>query len=220
MENRKYMGNLTDCGETGSGSRTAEQDGAGRELSETLVIRELDIEEYRGKTCEFVYETPGFYDFDIRENEFALEYKSFEQPVRKSFTDSLISQWLESPCLYGAFRNGCLAGIAEGSMESWNNRFRINNFLIFEEFRRQGIGTLLMQRMLRRAGEEKARMTVLETQSCNVNAIQFYRRCGFEIIGFDLYCYSNQDPQRGEVRIEMGTVQPGLCIHCTDRMNA
>lgn len=47
-------------------------------------------------------------------------------------------------------------------------------------------------------------MIVLETQSCNENAIAFYKRNGFAIIGFDLYSYSNTDPERHEVRIEMG----------------
>ena len=32
----------------------------------------------------------------------------------------------------------------------------------------------------------------------------FYRKNGFSIIGFDLYSYSNNDPERHEVRIEMG----------------
>lgn len=45
---------------------------------------------------------------------------------------------------------------------------------------------------------------VLETQTCNERAIAFYRKCGFEIIGFDLYAYSNHDPEAHEVRLEMG----------------
>ncbi len=47
-------------------------------------------------------------------------------------------------------------------------------------------------------------MIVLETQSCNENAIALYRKNGFEMIGFDLYAYSNDDPERHEVRFEMG----------------
>ena len=35
-------------------------------------------------------------------------------------------------------------------------------------------------------------------------AIAFYRSCGFAVIGFDLYSYSNDDPARREVRLEMG----------------
>ncbi len=47
-------------------------------------------------------------------------------------------------------------------------------------------------------------MIVLETQSCNLNAISFYEKSGFTIIGFDLYAYSNDDLANNEVRIEMG----------------
>ena len=61
-----------------------------------------------------------------------------------------------------------------------------------------------MAAALRAANAVGARMAVLETQSCNERAIAFYRKQGFEIMGFDLYAYSNEDPQRHEVRIEMG----------------
>ena len=63
---------------------------------------------------------------------------------------------------------------------------------------------MLMDTILKEAKASKARMVVLETQTCNENAIAFYRRYGFEIIGFDLYSYSNSDPEKDEVRIEMG----------------
>lgn len=47
-------------------------------------------------------------------------------------------------------------------------------------------------------------MAVLETQSCNENAIAFYNKNGFNIIGFDLYAYTNENLDKHEVRIEMG----------------
>lgn len=61
-----------------------------------------------------------------------------------------------------------------------------------------------MNRITETAESTGARMIVLETQSCNESAIAFYRKNGFSIIGFDLYAYSNNDPERHEVRIEMG----------------
>ena len=61
-----------------------------------------------------------------------------------------------------------------------------------------------MNRITETAESTGARMIVLETQSCNESAIAFYRKNGFSIIGFDLYSYSNNDPERHEVRIEMG----------------
>ena len=60
-----------------------------------------------------------------------------------------------------------------------------------------------MERITGTAVSLGARMVVLETQSCNENAIAFYKRTDFGIIGFDLYSYSNSDPERHEVRIEM-----------------
>ena len=61
-----------------------------------------------------------------------------------------------------------------------------------------------MAAMTEAAKASGARMIVLETQSCNTGAIDFYEKNGFEIIGFDMYSYSNTDPERHEIRIEMG----------------
>lgn len=73
--------------------------------------------------------------------------------------------------------------------------------------RSKGVGTLPMNAISDAEKASGARMGVLETQSCNENAIAFYRKNGFEIIGFDLYSYSNTDPERHEIRIEMGKIQ-------------
>ena len=76
---------------------------------------------------------------------------------------------------------------------------------MFENARRgSSVGTVLLDAIQEAAAASGARMIVLETQSCNENAIAFYRKNGFEIIGFDLYAYSNDDPERHEVRLETG----------------
>ena len=125
--------------------------------------------------------------------------------MEKSFDDEFFDEWLEEPVTFGAFEGERLLGYVEGAPEGWNNRYRISNICIFEENARgKGLGTLLMQAIQRAAEAAGARMIVLETQTCNENAIAFYKRNGFSIIGFDLYSYSNDDPERHEVRIEMG----------------
>ena len=87
----------------------------------------------------------------------------------------------------------------------WNGRFRISNICLFDSGeRRRGVGTMLMAVIQKEAAASGARMIVLETQSCNEAAIGFYRKNGFAVIGFDLYAYSNTDPERHEVRVEMG----------------
>lgn len=76
---------------------------------------------------------------------------------------------------------------------------------MFENARRgSSVGTVLLDAIQEAAAASGTRMIVLETQSCNENAIAFYRKNGFEMIGFDLYAYSNDDPERHEVRFEMG----------------
>ena len=54
------------------------------------------------------------------------------------------------------------------------------------------------------AVREKMRMVILETQSCNVAAIDFYRSQGMDLVGVLTCDYSNNDMERKEVRFEMG----------------
>ena len=134
-----------------------------------------------------------------------MKYTSFETAIEKSFDDVFFGEWLENPVAYGAFDGEKMIGYAEGSPETWNNRFRISNICVFDSSARgKGIGTTLIQTILKATEPFETRMIILETQSCNEAAIAFYKKNGFEIVGFDLYSYSNTDPERHEVRIEMG----------------
>lgn len=170
-----------------------------------MEIRSLDKKIFGGKKFSAVYITNGYYDICSSDEGFCLHYIPFEAPVEKSFDDVFFGEWLEKPVAFGAFEGEELIGYVEGSPESWNNRFRISNICIFEHSRRNGgIGTELMKVITESAENYGARMIVLETQSCNEAAISFYKKNGFEIIGFDLYAYSNEDPARHEVRFEMG----------------
>ena len=170
-----------------------------------MEIRQLERCDYRGKKFTVRYKTHGYYDVCAAEHGFLLKYTRFKKPIEKSFDAEFFGEWLENPVAFGAFENGEIIGYVEGSAESWNNRFRISNVVVFDnENRKRGVGTLLMNAIMKKAEESNVRMIVLETQSCNATAIAFYKSQGFEIIGFDLYSYSNDDPARHEVRIEMG----------------
>ena len=170
-----------------------------------MIISKLDKQSYAGKEFVVRYTTNGYYDIERNNSGFQISYKVFDAPVEKSFTDHFFSEWLEDPVAYGVFEDGELIGVVEGTPEAWNNRYRISNICIFDDTRRHcGIGAKLMDTILDEAKKSGARMVVLETQTCNENAIAFYRKNGFEIIGFDLYSYSNSDPERHEIRIEMG----------------
>lgn len=170
-----------------------------------MEITKLDTETYAGQKFTLRYKTKGYYDIQSVESGFRITYKPFDKLAEMSFDDVFFNEWLDDPVAFGAFENGKLLGYIEGSHEKWNNRYRISNICVFDDTRRHsGIGTLLMDTILYEAKQSGARMVVLETQTCNENAIAFYRKNGFEIIGFDLYAYTNSDPKRHEIRIEMG----------------
>ena len=170
-----------------------------------MEILKLDAEQYAGQKFTLRYRTNGYYDIRRTDMGFQIGYERFEKPTEMSFDDDMFNDWLEDPVAYGAFENGQLLGYVEGTLEKWNNRYRISNICVFDHARRHGgIGTALMNTILKEAKESGARMVVLETQTCNENAIAFYRKNGFDIIGFDLFAYTNADPERHEIRIEMG----------------
>lgn len=170
-----------------------------------MEIRQLDKSAYDGKKFTFRYETKGYYDIVATGDGFRLKYETFDALMEKSFDDMFFGEWLEKPVAFGAFEGEKMLGYIEGSPETWNNRFHISNICIFEsDGRGRGIGTRLMETITKEAELLGARMIVLETQSCNEKAIAFYKKNGFDVIGFDLYAYSNTDPERHEVRLEMG----------------
>ena len=170
-----------------------------------MEIRSLEKETYAGKKFTARYRTNGYYDICPSDSGFRLNYTPFAEPIERSFDDVFFGEWLEEPIAFGAFEGGKLIGYVEGSMESWNNRFRISNICVMEfSERSRGVGTMLMKAIQKAAEDAKARMLILETQSCNEEAIAFYQKNGFTIVGFDLYAYSNADPERHEIRIEMG----------------
>ena len=170
-----------------------------------MEIRPLDRETYAGKTFTARYRTNGYYDIRPSEMGFQMNYVPFAEPTERSFDDVFFGEWLEDPIAFGAFEGEKLVGYVECSMEGWNNRFRISNICVMEfSERSRGVGTALMKTIERSAEAAKARMLILETQSCNESAVAFYKKNGFTIVGFDLYAYSNTDPERHEVRVEMG----------------
>ena len=66
------------------------------------------------------------------------------------------------------------------------------------------IGKQLMDKAKEVAARQQRRAVMLETQSCNTNAIGFYLHEGFELIGFDTCCYTNDDIGKKEVRLNLG----------------
>lgn len=167
-----------------------------------MEIKKLDPVQWRGYGFTARYQTGGCWDIVPVEEGFRIEYHSFGKVEERSFKDTLFGEWLEAPVVYGAFQDGELLGIAEGSPESWNHRWRISNLCIFQEKHRAAAWP-------RSDGEDAGGGGPHADGGAGDTDLQraglaFYRKCGFEIIGFDLYAYTNHDPEAHEVRLEMG----------------
>jgi len=159
-------------------------------------------------TLVYRYKTSHYYDLRILRKpeswKVELILKSFEKVFEKCSESKLFEGHVEEPRACATELDGEQIGWIEVGYERWNNRMRVWEFLVREGFRRKGIGTLLMNYAVKLAKEKRARMLVLETQSCDVPAIGFYLKFGFELIGFDVAAYSNGDIAKKEVRLEFG----------------
>ncbi|WP_040195767.1 ribosomal protein S18-alanine N-acetyltransferase [Candidatus Soleaferrea massiliensis] len=67
----------------------------------------------------------------------------------------------------------------------------ITNIAVTNGARRHGVATALMEQMLTYARKSGLRMMSLEVRQSNQVAIDFYRKHGFEIVGFRKNYYTN-----------------------------
>jgi len=165
-----------------------------------------------GKIVVPGYSSDKYYDITLTENKdsgwyIAFELKHFNKAFTKSQPVKIFEDYKGNPECYIAEVNGNESGIISLSLQEWNNAARIWDMYIYDNnMKRKGIGTALMNIAKKRAKEIKARAIVLETQTSNYSAIEFYKKNGFELIGFDKLAYTNKDIERAEVRIEMGLI--------------
>lgn len=64
-----------------------------------------------------------------------------------------------------------------------DEQMEIANFAVSPEFRRKGIGRMLMERVLFEAREKGCTSVMLSVRESNVAAINLYTEFGFEVVG-------------------------------------
>jgi ribosomal protein S18 acetylase RimI-like enzyme len=154
------------------------------------------------------YSTSHYYDVSVHSKSgswrIELVRKPFEKTLDKNYHGRLFEDHIEEPRVFSAVCENKQVGWIELGYDRWNNRMRVWEFLVEEEFRKRGIGTLLMNHAVKVAKEKGARMLVLETQTNKDTAIKFYLNFGFKLIGLDIAAYSNEDIEKKEIRLELG----------------
>ena len=175
----------------------------------------LPKEQWKGTPIPMVLRSGSYYDVEIRPLDrdgctVSLVRKEAEEeivhtPDEYDFPDQLYQDFWEKAEAFGVVGDdGKLLACIEVCPEEWSNRMMVTELWISEELRGKGIGKRLMDKAKEVAAAQKRRAIILETQSCNTNAIGFYLSQGFELIGFDTCCYTNNDIGRHEVRINLG----------------
>lgn len=169
-------------------------------------ILEISKEEGSEIALEYVYETDRYYEVVRKSGLFSitLDLKPLPSPLVKRFSGKLFEPYLECPIAFGLIYEGETIGYMQLNHEQWSNRLRICELLLEAPYRKKGMGSLLLQKAIEVGRKRACRSVVLETQSCNFNAIAAYIKNGFDVIGIDLSCYSNTDLEKKEVRLEMG----------------
>ncbi len=104
---------------------------------------------------------------------------------------------------YVALADGQVAGVVLLSVEKWRSVTRIEDIIVGRQFRRYGIGSLLLKCASDWARNRGCWAIVLETQNANYPAIQFYLRNGLEVWSIHQHFYP-PGPVEHEVAILMG----------------
>lgn len=176
-------------------------------------IIHLSKEQWKGHIIPMSYTTDEYYDINIDRNtdgfQVNMKKKKLETPISHypeeyDFPDKLYEEWWEDACAWGVCVQGELVAAIETAPEKWSNRLRVTELWVAPEYQKKGIGHALMEVAKEQARLERRRVIILETQSCNANAIGFYLHEGFTLIGMDSCCYANNDLERKEVRVELG----------------
>lgn len=173
--------------------------------------------EWEGTPIPIRYTTDEYYDVEKEESGAAFSVRMvrrrFDTPVTHTpeeydFPDKLYQPYWENAEAFGVVSDADgekkLLACIEVCPEEWSNRLIVTELWVDDSLHRQGIGTRLINIAKAKAAEQNRRAVILETQSCNVRAIDFYRGRGFELIGYDACCYTNTDIARHEVRFNFG----------------
>jgi ribosomal protein S18 acetylase RimI-like enzyme len=173
-------------------------------------IMPLEKEKWQGHLLEFRYTSHNYYDVEIARTNDGFQVSFVKKPFDTPFvmtrhdSDRLFQPWWDDVKAWGIVQEGKLIAAIETASENWNSRLRVTELWVHENHRRKGIAKALMDKAIQRAKDEKRRALVLETQSRNEGAIDFYLNYGFSLMGFDACAYQNNDLDRKEVRMEFG----------------
>ena len=184
-------------------------------MNTDMKIIALAKDKWKGTPIPIVTRSDSYYDLEaeplgkegctIRIVRKPSEKEIVHTPEEYDFPDGLYAEHWENAEAYGVVSDeGKLLACIEVCPEEWSNRLIVTELWVTDELQGKGLGKRLMNKAKEIAKEQNRRAIMLETQSCNTKAIGFYLHEGFELIGFDTCCYTNNDIGRREIRFNLG----------------
>ena len=184
-----------------------------RKMMKNHIIHKLRKDIWKGTLLPIEYTSKEYYDVNMQRTDdgfqISIQKKKFTKPFIHrledcEYQDKLYEDWWEDAEAFGITEDNKLLAAIEICPESWTNRLIITELFVDEKLRGQGYGKKLLDIAKKITVEKNYRTLILETQSSNINAVDFYLHAGFTLIGFDSCCYTNTDLERKEIRLNMG----------------
>ncbi|HDI12897.1 MAG TPA: ribosomal-protein-alanine N-acetyltransferase [Hadesarchaea archaeon] len=125
----------------------------------------------------------------------SIEYKCFKDPYPLSLLNRLLIMHPDGFLV--AEVDGKVVGYVIGVIK-WRATGHILAIGVDPMYRRQYIGSALMEQMINRLKEKGAKLVRLETRKSNIDAQRFYLKLGFKMVGEIPYYYED-----GETAIAM-----------------
>lgn len=161
-----------------------------------------------------VYTTDRVYRLEAvqgsREWTWTLREDRLAYTVQKVYDEGNVDDWLASyedgtpPSqirFTGAFNGSDCLGIATWKRVEWNNTIWLMDIRVRADRKRAGVGTALVHSLAAEARSSGARGILVETQTTNAPAVDFYRHLGFRIAGFNDHLYTNHDRHSGDIAL-------------------
>jgi streptothricin acetyltransferase len=185
-------------------------------LPKNLIIRSLvaaDVPRLSEIDAEF--ESDSFLDVEKTVDGLQVAWRLIERPLDPPFRSSDYGlnrqqreevgvRLREGDGLYLVAEDAAtnkLTALLDVERERWRDTATVWNILVDRSYRRRGLGRELMNRAIAWAREQGLRGIMLETQTNNLAACQFYGAMGFKLCGLDDHFYSNDDIGVKEVAI-------------------
>ena len=161
---------------------------------------QLPVDLARIARLDTTFTTGHIYRLESSDWRFALLETVVVPPMRKVFplADELRDLGAGWSYAIVAEQDTGIVGFAAMQLERWNRRANLAHLYVAPDHRGQGLGTALLQNVLAYARAQGARCLWLEVTNVNYPAIQFYRRAGFRLCGWDETLYDPDGPAGGE----------------------